>query len=172
MRALLSFAGATLCVPRHPMIDRKDGGNLWVMPPRPVWDRSELEPEELVAWCYLIAASGRAMLEVLPHLSGGVINYWEAGNWALNEAAEPRGPKVGHLHKRVHMHLIGRSPTATDPDWAWGEAPVYPPYERMQEWWSAKENLTVPEQRAVAVKANEILISKYAVDGSAIDILV
>ena len=161
-----------MCVPRYPMVGREDGGNLWVMPPREVWDRSELEPEELTQWSFLIAASGRAMLEVLPQLEGGVINYWEAGNWALNEAADPAGPKTGRLHKKVHMHLVGRSPTSTDADWQWGEAPIYPRYRDMHEWWSEKDNLTLEEQQNVALRVSEVLIRKYSVDSGEIEVLV
>jgi len=171
MQRLLVTAGGALCVPRHPMIDRKDGGNLWVMPPRDIWDRSELTADELTQWSYLIAASGRAMLDVLPQLKDGVINYWEAGNWSLNDKSEPRGvKKTGPQHKKVHMHLIGRSPNSTDPGWAWGEAPFYPSFKEHQSWWEHKENLTREEQKAVACRASEILIEKYNVPETGITI--
>ena len=166
MRELLRTGGGALCVPEFPMIDRADGGNLWVLPPRRVWDRSELSPEELIAWTFLIAASGRAMLDVLPQLAGGVVNYWEAGNWALNEAAPPRGPKSGREHKRVHMHLIGRSRTSRDPDWAWGEAPFFPAYDQHHDWWRRKKNLSQGECAAVAGRARDILKEKYETEGS------
>jgi len=42
----------------------------------------------------------QAMLKVLPQLESGCINYWEAGNWALNFEAEPRGPKIAPVHRR------------------------------------------------------------------------
>ena len=35
-----------------------------------------------------IVQAGRAMLDVLPQLENGCINYWEAGNWALNGKLE------------------------------------------------------------------------------------
>ena len=70
------------------LVSRQDGGNLVVTPSRDVWERSELNAVELMLWSYLVAATGRAMLNVLPQLEGGCINYWEAGNWALNEAAD------------------------------------------------------------------------------------
>ena len=76
------------------LVDRSDGGNLIVNPPRDVWERSELTPAELVAWSFLVAATGRAMIDVLPQLEGGCVNYWEAGNWALHHDAEPAGPKT------------------------------------------------------------------------------
>ena len=53
------------------------------------------------------------MLDELPQLEGGCIGYWEASNWALNDLAEPRGPKSPREHRRVHMHLFGRSPRAS-----------------------------------------------------------
>ena len=34
------------------------------------------------------------MIDVLPQLAGGCINYWEAGNWALNDEAEPKGART------------------------------------------------------------------------------
>src|SRR3954470_19474012 len=77
------------------LVSREDGGNLIVTPPRDVWERSVLTPVELMRWSFLVAAAGKAMLDRLPQLEGGCINYWEAGNWALNERAEPVGPKTG-----------------------------------------------------------------------------
>ncbi len=59
------------------------------------WERSELTPAELTQFAFLVSAAGRAMLDVLSQLEGGCINYWEAGNWALNDDAEPKGRKVG-----------------------------------------------------------------------------
>ena len=169
MQQLLTCPGGTLCVPVHPMIDRANGGNLWVMPPRPVWDRSELSAEELTQWSFLIAASGRAMLGVLPQLKDGVINYWEAGNWSLNDRSAPEGvKKTGPAYKNVHMHLIGRSPASTDPDWAWGEAPYYPTYKDHHAWWQDKENLNREEQKVVAVETLRLLIEKYHVDSTLI----
>src|SRR5690349_17361720 len=105
---LLTTSGGTVVLPDTSLVlcDRKDGGNLIVNPPREVWDRSELFPTELIAWSFLVAATARAMLDVLPQLEGGCINYWDAGNWALNEDAEPRGPKRGEVHRRVHLHLL------------------------------------------------------------------
>ena len=59
------------------------------------------------------------MLDVLPQLAGGCINYWEAGNWALNDAADPKGRKDARAHRQMHLHLLGRSPSSADPAWAW-----------------------------------------------------
>lgn len=170
MKIILTSPGGTLCVPASPMINRADGGNLCVEPPKHIWDRSELNREELIQWSLLIAASGRAMLDVLPQLVGGVINYWEAGNWSLNEAANPQGPKVGSLHKSVHMHLIGRSPNATDPDWHWGEAPIFPTYEQSKAWMVNKKSLNSDEYQAISVRAADILVEQYQVDRKNIEL--
>ena len=76
-------------------LDRADGGHLIVNPPRDVWEQSELANVEFTHWCILVGAIGRAMIDVLPQLEGGCVNYFEAGNWALNDAAPPKGPKSG-----------------------------------------------------------------------------
>ncbi|MFN7978855.1 MAG: hypothetical protein U0P30_12010 [Vicinamibacterales bacterium] len=88
--------GGTVCQPDPAtiMLDRADGGQLVVYPPRRVWDRTALTRDELVDWNLLVAATARAMLDALPQLAGGCINYWDAGTWALNSAAEPEGPKI------------------------------------------------------------------------------
>ena len=86
---------------------------------------SELTPVELMLWSFLVTATGKAMLDVLPQLEGGCINYFDAGNWQLHDQAEPKGPKTAKAYRRVHMHLLGRSRTATDPSWRWGEAPKF-----------------------------------------------
>src|SRR5256885_11480869 len=105
-------AGGTLLVPKSVFLDREDGGHLIVNPPRKVWERSELSAPELVQWSFLVAAAGRAMIDALPQLEGGCCNYFEAGNWALNPAAPPRGAKRAPAHRRVHMHIFGRSRAA------------------------------------------------------------
>jgi hypothetical protein len=115
---LFQCRGGRLVLPARTLVlvSREDGGNLVVEPPRPVWERSELEPDELTAWSTLVAAAERAMLDVLPQLADGCINDWEAGNWALNEAAPPVGPKTGPRHRSLHLHLLGRSRTARSAD--------------------------------------------------------
>ncbi len=82
---LVRATGGTVSLPDPAtiMIDRADGGQLVLHPPRRVWDRTALTRDELVAWHLLIAATARAMLETLPQLEGGCLNYWDAGNWAL-----------------------------------------------------------------------------------------
>ena len=49
---LLSCAGGDLVLPAEELVlvDREDGGNLIVDPPRIVWERSARRPGELAAW--------------------------------------------------------------------------------------------------------------------------
>lgn len=145
------------------LVDRRDGGNLVVNPPREVWERSELDPGELMHWSFLVAAAGRAMIDALPQLAGGCVNYWEAGNWALNEQAEPRGPKTGPVHRRVHLHLLGRSPDAPSPHYRWGEAPMFPAYRQRHDWARGHERLGPGECEAVVTRVEALLRGKYGV---------
>jgi len=153
-RIVLPDAGAAL-------IDRADGGNLIVNPPRDIWERSELDADELMLWSYLVAATGQAMLETLLQLEGGCINYWEAGNWALNDRAEPKGFKLARSSRSVHLHLLGRSPHATNPAAKWGEAPKFPDYADRQEWTAGNALLTADECEKIIRRVQEILLSKY-----------
>ena len=91
--------GGTVVLPKSVFLDRADGGHLIVRPPTDVWERSELAPAEFIQWCFLVAATARAMIDVLPQLEGGCVNYFEAGNWALNEAVPPKGPKRAPEHR-------------------------------------------------------------------------
>ena len=160
---LLSCAGGQLVLPDASLVlvDRADGGNLVVNPPRPVWDRGELDATELHAWSSLVAAAGAAMLAALPQLEGGCLNYWDAGNWALNAAAPPAGPKTGPRHRQLHLHLLGRSRDARDPDFAWGEAPRFPPYAQRLAWAAPHARLSPRECVDVVAAARAILVHKY-----------
>jgi hypothetical protein len=160
---LFSCDGGDVIVPDRSLIlvSRADGGNLIVTPSRQVWERSELSRVELMMWSALVAAAGRAMLDELPQLKDGCINYWEAGNWALNDAAEPRGPKAAGAHRKVHLHLLGRSRTATDASWRWGEAPNFPSFENRHEWAAPFERLAATECQAIVERLVEILKDKY-----------
>lgn len=149
--------------PRTIMIDRRDGGQLVVYPPRPVWDRTALAPAELDAWNVLVAATARAMLDQLPQLDGGCLNYWDAGNWALHADAAPAGAKTGPAHRFLHQHLIGRSPRADDPDWRWGEAPVYPRFADRFAWSRNKAAFTAAECVEIVARAREVLVDVYGV---------
>ena len=135
-----------------------------VLPPRQVWERSELSPEELTQWGYLVAASGRAMLDVLPQLEGGCINYWEAGNWALNDGAPPVGRKRAEQHRSMHLHLLGRSPGSSNPNWQWGESPVFPRYAERLSWSASFQRLTPEECGAIGSQVQRLLVSTYGLD--------
>jgi hypothetical protein len=157
-RTLFTCSGGHLALPEKglALVGRKDGGNLLVLPPRVVWERGELTPAELTDWSFLVAAAGQAMLCTLPQLDLGCINYFEAGNWALNFAAEPRGHKTAPEHRRVHMHLLGRSRTAADPSWLWGEAPKFPSYADREAWALKHELLSAAECKQIVAETERI----------------
>ncbi|HUQ33672.1 MAG TPA: hypothetical protein VM095_16245 [Pyrinomonadaceae bacterium] len=150
------------------LVSRQDGGNLIVVPPREVWDRGELTSAELTLWSFLVAATGKAMLGVLPQLEGGCVNYWDAGNWALNEQAEPKGPKTGREYRKTHLHLLGRSRTATAPAWRWGEAPMFPDYSDRHAWASKFERLTAIECRDILASTEALLTADYGMQATEI----
>jgi diadenosine tetraphosphate (Ap4A) HIT family hydrolase len=161
---LIRCVGGTVDLPAKPMNHRSDGGHLLVNPPRPVWDRSELMPDELGRWACLVAATGRAMLETLPQLAGGCLNYWEAGNNALNDQAYPLGPKTPQLHRKMHLHVFGRSPRATHPDWQWGEPPQFPKFALSKDWAAQFSRLEPQECAAIGVRIAQLLAHRYAID--------
>ena len=107
---LFSSDGGHLVLPDRSslLVSRENGGNLVVNPPAPVWERSALTPIELTHFAFLVAAAGRAMIDVLPQLAGGCVNYWEAGNWALNDEAEPKGRKQARAHRQMHLHRVSQ----------------------------------------------------------------
>jgi len=156
-------AGGTVVVPKMVFLDRADGGHLIVNPPRDVWEQSELSAIELAHWCFLIGAIGRAMIDVLPQLEDGCVNYFEAGNWALNDAAPPKGkPKRAPDHRRVHMHVFGRSRSAKHPSWRWGEAPRLPDYRDRKQWAAHFAPLEKKECDAIVRRAKTLLKERYA----------
>jgi hypothetical protein len=143
------------------LVSRENGGNLVVNPPRVVWERSELTPVELTQFGFLVSAAGRAMIDVLPQLDSGCINYWEAGNWALNDEAEPKGRKDARTHRKVHLHLLGRSPSSTDPLWRWGESPRFPAFAEKGSWAAQFERLTAGECHQIVSRADALLRTTY-----------
>jgi diadenosine tetraphosphate (Ap4A) HIT family hydrolase len=158
---LLTCPGGTIVRPDKVLCDRQDGGHLIVNPQRVVWERSCLAPLELANWSLLVAATGRAMLEVLPALNDGCINYWEAGNWALNDQAAPTGPKAVAAHRRVHLHVFGRSRRALDPDWLWGESPRFPDFAGSERWAEKFTALSNSECEAVVKRVTRLLETCY-----------
>jgi len=162
---LLRGDGGALVLPDRAnlLVSRELGGNLVVNPPRPVWERSELTADELTQFAFLVSAAGRAMIDTLPQLAGGCINYWEAGNWALNDEAEPRGRKEARSFRSMHLHLLGRSPASTDPAWKWGESPRFPAFAERHSWAARFERLTADECREVVRRTDLLLLTKYGV---------
>ena len=158
-------AGGTVVLPKMVFLDRLDGGHLIVNPPRDVWEQSELTAVELAHWCFLVGAIGRAMIDVLPQLAGGCVNYFEAGNWALNDAAPPKGRKKrAPDYRRVHMHVFGRSPLAKHPSWRWGEAPRLPDYKDRKTWAEHFAPLEEEECNAIIKRARTLLETRYAAE--------
>jgi len=144
------------------LVSREDGGNLLVNPPREVWERSDLSKEELTMWTFLVAAAGQAMLEVLPQLADGCINYWEAGNWALNDAAQPEGVrKTAKEYRKVHLHLLGRNPESSNPLMKWGESPKFPDFAERFEWAKPNERLTAMECLKIVRRVKILLVEKF-----------
>ena len=163
MKIIYRGAGGTVVLPKMVFLDRADGGHLIINPPKDVWEASELSALDLAHWCFLYGAMGRAMIDVLPQLDGGCVNYFEAGNWALGDSAPPRGKrKRAADYRRVHMHIFGRSPQAKHPSWRWGEAPRLPDYKDRQRWAAGFEPLTAKECSAIVKRAKELLKKRYA----------
>ena len=162
MSVIYKGAGGTVVVPKAVFLDRADGGHLIVNPPRSVWEQSELANVEFMHWCILVGAIGRSMIDVLPQLAGGCVNYFEAGNWALNDAAPPRGPKTARDHRRVHMHVFGRSRGAKHPSWRWGEAPRLPDYKDRGKWTAAFAPLEARECAAIVKRTRTLVKGRYA----------
>ncbi|GJH28742.1 hypothetical protein [Caballeronia novacaledonica] len=158
---VFSFHGGRVTSPTTTLCDRADGGHLIVYPSQSVWERSELAPLDLYHWSCLVAASGRAMLQVLPQLDGGCVNYWEAGNWSLNDSADPAGPKNVAEYRRVHHHIFGRSRNALSDDWKWGEAPKFPDFAKKKQWACNHNPLNGDERDAIARRVGEILRESY-----------
>jgi hypothetical protein len=171
-KILFRSSGGDVALPNADLVlvDRADGGNLIVSPAREVWDRSGLSAEELTRWSFLVAATGRAMIDVLPQLANGCINYWDAGNWALNIDAEPKGVlKSGPEHRRLHLHVLGRSREAKSPSWKWGEAPYWSSYTERHAWAKTFQRLTAEEARTVVARIAELLQEKYGVAAEEIE---
>jgi diadenosine tetraphosphate (Ap4A) HIT family hydrolase len=160
-QVLYKGPGGTVVLPKMVFLDRADGGHLIINPPHKVWEQSELSAMDLAHWCFLVGAVGRAMIDVLPQLEGGCVNYFEAGNWALNEQAPPKGPKRAPEHRRVHMHIFGRSRSARHPSWRWGEAPRLPDYQDRKSWAARFAPLEASECKAIIKQARVLLKRRY-----------
>ena len=169
---LIRSAGGSVALPdpRTIMIDRLNGGQLVVFPARRVWDRTALDAAELTQWNFLVAATAIAMLDTLPQLRDGCINYWDAGNWALHPQAPPIGAKSAPAHRFLHQHLIGRSPQSSDPCWTWGESPLFPHFRDRYEWSRGKAALTPTECTQMMPSLTRALREAYGVHPQATDL--
>ena len=167
---LFSCIGGAVALPDRNLVlaDRLDGGHLIVDPPRAVWDRSELQPSELKHWSFLVAATGKAMIDALPQLQGGCINYWDAGNWALNVHAEPIGAKTAPAFRQTHMHLLGRSRNARTASHQWGEAPRFPDFANRHDWARPHQRLSPDECQAIVLLVEVNLRERYRLPAKAI----
>jgi hypothetical protein len=167
---LFETSGGSLTLPDRSslLLDRLSGGNLVVLPPRKVWERTELTREELMNFSFLVASCAKAMLDTLPQLQDGCINYWEAGNWAVNDQSEPIGKKKARDFRKMHLHLLGRNPNSVDPRWQWGESPEFPKFAQRHTYSTKYERLTPDECWLIVSRANEILRSQYNVAADAI----
>ena len=160
---LFSCNGGHLVLPDRAslLVSRENGGNLVVNPPRAVWERSELTPGELSCFAFLVAAAGRSMIDALPQLQGGCVNYWEAGNWALNDEAEPKGRKDARSHRSMHLHLLGRSPASSGAAWAWGESPIFPRFADKASSAASFERLSPGECYQIVSRTDTLLRTTY-----------
>ena len=66
------------------------------------------------------------------------------------------------MHRRMHLHLLGRSPASTDPAWAWGESPRFPAFAEKLSWAARFERLSAAECTAIVVRTDALLRGKYA----------
>jgi hypothetical protein len=145
------------------LVSRENGGALLVLPPRPVWERSELAAAELADWSFLVAAAGGAMLESLPQSARRLHQLLEAGNWALHDDAEPRGPKTAPAFRQMHLHLLGRSRRSTSPAWKWGESPRFPAFAERHTWGRDFEPLRAAECLDIVTRLESRLRQHYDV---------
>src|SRR5580765_5602697 len=158
-RMLFTCLGGHLALPDKGsvLVSRENGGNLLVNPLRDVWERGELTLVELTQWSFLVASAGQAMLKAVPQLEGGCINYWEAGNWALNFEAEPKGAKNAKEFRKMHLHLLGRSRSSTDPSWKWGESPKFPMFIDKHVYSATYERLSSAECLLIVTQTEKLL---------------
>jgi hypothetical protein len=75
-------------------------------------------------------------------------------------AVRPRTPAFLQ-HRRVHLHVFGRSRTASHEDWQWGESPSFPPYVESKKWSSQFELLTQEECTSISKRIEVVLREKF-----------
>ena len=159
---LFSCNGGHLVLPDRAslLVEPRERRQPVVNPPRAVWERSELTPAELTCFAFLVAAAGRAMIDVLPQLEGGCINYWEAGNWALNDEAEPKGARTRGRIARCTC-ICSAEARVDRSGVAWGESPRFPRFADKESWAAAFERLTAGECYQIVSRTDTLLRTTY-----------
>jgi len=71
-------------------------------------------------------------------------------------------PKTPALHRKMHLHVFGRSPRATHPDWLWGEPPRFPAFVQSEAWTRQFTRLEDGEGVALGARIQELLGTRYA----------
>ena len=73
-------------------------------------------------------------------------------------------PKTPALHRKMHLHLhvFGRSPRATHPDWLWGEPPRFPNFAQSEAWTQQFTRLEDDEGAALGARIQVLLDTRYA----------
>jgi hypothetical protein len=64
------------------------------------------------------------------------------------------------------MHLLGRSRTAADHAWRWGEAPKFPDYSERRSWMAKFARLCPEECQAIVEKVTTLLTTHYGMHAS------
>jgi len=72
-----------------------------------------------------------------------------------------QGPPKARDHRKVHLHVFGRSRKAKDPDWRWGEAPKFPDFIDSKTWSAKFERLRREECEAIGARVETLLTGKY-----------
>ncbi|MCA3027318.1 MAG: hypothetical protein ING66_01860 [Rhodocyclaceae bacterium] len=78
-QVLLKCSGGTVALLNMTTVDHADGVRLCINTPREVWEHVELSAIMPTQCGFLVAATGQAMMAVLPQLKDGCINYRAAG---------------------------------------------------------------------------------------------
>ncbi len=71
-------------------------------------------------------------------------------------------PKTPALHRKMHLHVFGRSPRATHPDWLWGEPPRFPAFVQSEARTRQFTRLEDGEGVALGARIQELLGTRYA----------
>ena len=71
-------------------------------------------------------------------------------------------PKTPALHRKMHLHVFGRSPRATHPDWLWGEPPRFPNFAQSEAWTQQFTRLEDDEGAALGARIQVLLDTRYA----------